>query len=535
MAIAGAVTPDTCHGVSPLLCGTGAAFVSNFPILHTMSQRRSLVTATVLATLVGPATILAQPSGATNLPSDSASGPTNLRYKGVTITPIAFFAAEALYRQRTLQSDMPSSYNALPFTHTAQGQLSELRGSARQSRLGVLAEGRLTDLTATGYFEGDFLSSGTSSNSNESNSYTFRIRQFWAQAAFKNGFTFTGGQTWSLLAANKQGIVTRGEYVPSTIDAQYVPGFDWARQFTARVTYRANPNVSIAGSIEEPQTTFTSRGTLNPTVAVLNSQPGGGALNATTNYSYDVAPDAIVKLALDQPGVAHFELKAVGRIFRDRIYTVIPASGTTAASSGGATNYTTTAGGVGASLFLPIQKKIDIGLNGLYGRGIGRYGSSQIADATLNEFGQVVPIRAAHGLATIDLHATTALDIYAYGGIEYAYRTAGVNSAGRGVGYGSALLNNTGCEAELLPTATNAAAVGTCNADTRSVSQGAAGFWYRFYRGNRGTVQFGVQYSHTERATWSSNATALATTGGPTIEPRGTDNMVYTSFRYYLP
>lgn len=512
-----------------------------------MTQRRSrsLVTTAVLAALAGPATILAQPSGGTNLPSDSATGPTNLRYKGVSITPIAFFAAEAFYRQRTLQSDMPSSFNALPFTRTAQGQLSEFRGSARQSRLGVLGEGRLAQVTASGYFEGDFLSSGTSSNSNESNSYPFRVRQFWAQAAFKNGFTVTGGQMWSLLAANRQGIVVRGEYVPSTIDAQYVPGFDWARQFGARLTYRAGPNFSIAGSLEEPQTTFTTHGTLNPTVAVLANQPGGSALNATTNYSYDVAPDAIVKIALDQPGVAHFELKAMGRIMRDRIYTVVPGTTTTVgttttttpATNGGATNYTTTAGGVGASLFLPIQKTVDVGLNALYGRGIGRYGSSQIADATLNAQGQVVPIRAAHGLATIDLHATPALDIYAYGGGEYAYRTAGVNTGGKGVGYGSALANNTGCETELLPAggSISAPTAGTCTADTRFVAQGAGGFWYRFYRGNRGTVQFGVQYSHTERSTWSSNATAAAATGGPRVQPLAADNMVFTSFRYYLP
>ncbi|GJG89059.1 hypothetical protein tb265_42400 [Gemmatimonadetes bacterium T265] len=512
-----------------------------------MTQRRPLVTAAVLAALVGPATLLAQPSGATNLPSDSASGPTNLRYKGVSITPIGFFAAEAFYRQRTLQADMPSSYNALPFTHTAQGQISEFRGSARQSRLGVLGEGRLSQVAVSGYFEGDFLSSGTSSNSNESNSYPFRVRQFWAQAAFKNGFTFTGGQMWSLLSPARAGIATRAEYIPSVIEAQYVPGFDWARQFGARVTYRANRNVAVAASLEEPQTTFTARGAVNPTVAVLNSQPGGGALNATANYSYDVAPDAIVKIAFDQPGVAHFELKALGRIFRDRIYTVIPGTTTTTttgttttttttpATNGGATNYTTAAGGVGASLFLPIQKTVDIGLNALYGRGIGRYGSSQIADATLNERGEVVPIRAAHGLATVDLHATPALDIYGYGGVEYAYRTAGVNSAGKGVGYGSPLLNNTGCETELLPTATNGPATGTCNADTRAVAQGAAGFWYRFYRGNRGTVQFGVQYSHTERSTWSSNATAAAAAGGPRVQPLATDNMVFTSFRYYLP
>ncbi len=502
-----------------------------------MTSSRRLASATLLAGLVGPAALLAQPSGGTNLPSDSASGPTNLSYKRVSITPVGFFAAEGLYRQRTEQADMPSSWNAIPFTHTAQGQISEFRGSGRQSRLGVLGEGRLSQVAVAGYFEGDFLSAGISSNSNESNSYTFRMRQFFAQAAFKNGFTVTGGQMWSLIAANRQGITARGEYVPSTIDAQYVPGFDWSRQFAARLTYRASPNLTVAGSLEEPQTTFSVRGSPNASVRVLAQQVGGSTLNSTTNYSYDVAPDAIVKVAIDQPGVAHFELKALGRIFRDRIYAVSTSALGGAATNGGANNYTTTAGGVGASVFLPIQKKVDVGLNALYGRGIGRYGTSQIADATLNAQGQVVPIRAAHGLATIDLHATKALDFYGYGGGEYAYRTAGVTSTGAPIGYGSGLVNNTGCETELLPPAGGiaASAVGTCNADTRFVAQGTGGLVYRFYRGTRGTVQFGLQYSHTERTTWSSNATATATSGGPRFQPLATENIVLTSFRYYLP
>lgn len=501
-----------------------------------MIQRRSFVTATVLAALIGPVTLLAQPSGGTNLPSDSATGPTNLRYKGVSITPVAFFAAEALFRQRNESADMPSSFNSIPFTHTASGQLSEFRGSARQSRIGVLGEGRLPQVTASGYFEGDFLSAGISSNSNESNSYTFRVRQFWAQAAFKNGYTVSGGQMWSLMTVERKGIATRAEYLPAVIDAQYVVGYDWARQLGLRLTYQANKGTWLAASLESPQTTFSARGTLDPTVAVLYGQSGGSALNGTANYSYDVAPDALVKLTFE-PGFGHYELKAVGRIFRDRIYAVVPPTTTGGtATNGGANNYTTTAGGVGGSAYFPIQKVADIGFNVLYGRGIGRYGSSQLPDATLNAAGEVVPIRAFHGLTTVDLHPTPHLDIYGYGGIEYAYRTPGVNAAGKGIGYGSPLLNNTGCDTESLPSSATGPAAGTCNADTRMLYQGAGGFWYRFYRGSRGTLQFGVQYSHTERATWSSNAvSSTVLTGGPRVQPLATENMVFTSFRYYLP
>ena len=47
------------------------------------------------------------------------------------------------------------------------------------------------------------------------------------------------------------------------------------------------------------RSTTSVRGSPNADVRVLVSQAGAGALNGTTFYSYDVAPDAVVKLALD--------------------------------------------------------------------------------------------------------------------------------------------------------------------------------------------------------------------------------------------
>jgi hypothetical protein len=117
------------------------------------------------------------------------------------------------------------------------------------------------------------------------------------------------------------------------------------------------------------------------------------------------------------------------------------------------------------------------------------------------------------------------LDVYLYGGAEYADRTAITNAAGKGVGYGSPLNNNAGCMTEAVPTGTFAPASGACNADTRAIWQGNLGFWYRFYKGAAGTVQWGMQASHTVRETWSG-------AGG---EPKGTDNMIFSSFRIVLP
>ena len=168
---------------------------------------------------------------------------------------------------------------------------------------------------------------------------------------------------------------------------------------------------------------------------------------------------------------------------------------------------------------------VDLGLSGLYGKGIGRYGSAQLSDATVDTDGSLKPITAAHALLSIEAHPATQLDVYGYGGVEYADRADFVNAAGKGVGYGSPLNSNAGCSTEAIPTGPYAAVAGTCNADTRSIWQGDLGFWYRFYKGASGTVQWGLQYSHTVRNTWA----------GLGVQPKGTDDMIFSSFRYVLP
>jgi len=160
--------------------------------------------------------------------------PIALRFKGITITPGGFLAAETVWRQRGLASDVNTPFNSLPFPGSSASNLSEFFASGRQSRVSMLAEGKLKDLKMAGYVEADFLSAGVTSNNNQSNSYTLRQRQMWAQAAL-HGWTFTGGQMWSLVTETKKGVDNRSEALPMTIDAQYSLGFSWARQFGFRV------------------------------------------------------------------------------------------------------------------------------------------------------------------------------------------------------------------------------------------------------------------------------------------------------------
>jgi hypothetical protein len=530
----------------------------------------------------------------------SPDNPVAIRFKGITITPGGFLAAETVFRNKATGGDINTPLNSIPFPGNPGGQTTEWNASARQSRLSMLAEGKLANVKLSGYVETDFLGAGITSNDNESNSYVLRIRQGWGQAHWDNGFQITGGQMWSLVTETKKGTDNRTEALPMTIDPQYTVGFDWARQEALRVskTFGEGVKLTLAASVEASNTTLTVHG--NPTsvipatttttitdgvtsVAVpitttstfnnfLVGAPGisGGLYNPTGTYAYNKTPDFVFKAALD-PKFGHFEVFGLVSTFRDRVYpcfaahgainlvfpdgaggvlptVVAPAvtcalTGSTQATSG-AFNDSRTGGGIGASGRVSLGKHLDVGLKVVGGDGIGRYGSAGLADATVRPDGTLALIRNYQALGTLEFHATPKLDIYAYVGGEYDGRTT---FNGGKTGYGNFARRDDGCSVETLPIAapgatTNTTAVlgsngfipgalSNCDGDTRTILQGTLGFWYRFYSGPMGRMQFGVQYSYITKSTWSG----VGASSGSTAAPGALDNMLFTSFRYYLP
>ncbi len=109
-------------------------------------------------------------------------------------------------------------------------------------------------MTMTGYYEADWLSSGTTSNNNQSNSYTMRQRQLWADAKTTSGWDFSGGTGWSLVAETASGLTRGTEVLPSTIDAQYDAGFVWARQESFRVSKNIGKKAFVGMSVENAET-----------------------------------------------------------------------------------------------------------------------------------------------------------------------------------------------------------------------------------------------------------------------------------------
>ncbi|HZP24833.1 MAG TPA: hypothetical protein VFB04_15400 [Terriglobales bacterium] len=483
--------------------------------------------------------------------------PLAIRYKGISITPGGFLAAETVWRQRAEGADINTNFNGIPYPGASQAHLSEFYGSGRQSRVSMLAQGKLENMTMTGYVEADFLGAGVTSNNNQSNSYVLRQRQVWGQATLKSGWSFTGGQMWSLVTETKQGLDNRTEATPLTIDPQYTVGFSWARQYGFRVTKNFSNKAWLGFSVENSQETLTAHGNVANSFLLGSQGNNGGLYNAAingcsttlnaagtpvttctniANYSFNAAPDFIGKLAF-QPGFGgHYEIFGIGTQLRDRVF---PNAGLTTPSPLGAYNANTwTGGGGGNARWSLFEKHFDVGIHALAGKGLGRYGTAGLSDATIASNGVVTPILAYQGLLTLEYHSPK-WDWYGNGGIEYADRTEFLNSKGQpAIGYGALFLNNSGCNVETLPSSGltagfNPGGLANCTADTKDILEGTGGFWYKFYNGPKGRLQMGLQYSYLTKTAWAG-------TGGkspaPTIQnPTAIDNMFFTSFRYYLP
>lgn len=375
-------------------------------------------------------------------------------------------------------------------------------------------EGQISpEQKVAGYYESDFLGVGTTSNSTKSNSYTPRLRQ--AYLTYDNtalGVHVLAGQAWSLLTMNKVGMTPRQENIPLTIDAQYVPGFNWKRQWQLRVDKdMLNHRLWLGASLEELQASFytgpNGLGVASGTATITN--PGGSQLNATSAYSDDFSPDVVIKAAYD-PGWGHFEAYGLGRALHNRV-----------SFTGTGHNNTTVAGGGGGGFILPLIPKIlDFQVSGLAGYGIGSYGSGQLPDAVVSSTGAPRPLAEYQIMAGLVAHPAPELDLYTYVGTEQIARNA-FNAGGKPYSYGNPLYANGGCDVE----STSAA---TCVGNGSGITQGTVGGWWRTLHGNYGTVQAGAQYSYTRRAIF--RGAGMAT--GSSTTPSTDDTMVFFSIRY---
>jgi len=323
----------------------------------------------------------------------SIENPTTLHYKGINLTPGGFTAGETIWRSKATGGDIPTAFSALPYEGADAYSLSEFYGSARQSRVSLLAEGKTSWGTLKGYYEADWLGTGISSNNNQSNSYALRQRVIWGSAETNNHWKFAGGQMWSLATEDKVGISNDSSDIltPLTIDPNYVTGFVWTRQYGVRVV-KSFKHAAFGIAAENPQLLYSASLAGNTPYAVLGSAgANGGNYNAAistctpsntvvnytneaetdsagntvdiaspvsktvngcaniANISFNKAPDVLVKAAFD-PGWGHFEVFGILGFAHETVY---PGETTNSNLYGGFTDVAASAASGSAVLAAP--------------------------------------------------------------------------------------------------------------------------------------------------------------------------------------
>jgi hypothetical protein len=466
--------------------------------------------------------------------------------QGVKVTLGGFLAAETVTRQRNEVADMGSPFQAIPYPFSPQYNENEFRASARQSRISLLIEGKLDPIQKlSGYYEMDFLGVGQTSNYNQSNSWAPRLRQ--AYLDYDNtgyGFHLLAGQAWSLLTQNQVGITPRKENIPLTIDANYVVGFNYTRNWQIRMVEEFGPAFSAGVSVEAPAAivsastattplglggAFASGSLVNGVIVNFNNVgPGSGFLTGTS-FTNDVAPDVIAKLAWD-PGWGHYEVFGVQRFFSDNVLSCFPVSCVTGSITvtGAASQKITYGQGVGGSVLLPvISKYLDFTGNVMYGRGVGRYGAGQLPDVTIASDGSLSPLTELTAMVGLIAHPYEGLDVYGYAGIEQvnanSFDLPAGTAGGNLFGFGNAGFNNAGCTTTTSSSFGTGAAPVNCIANNRRLSDVTAGFWQNLYKGQYGRLAVGAQWEIIRRDSFTG-------IGGA---PSTNENIVLTSLRWY--
>jgi hypothetical protein len=222
----------------------------------------------------------------------------------------------------------------------------------------------------------------------------------------------------------------------------------------------------------------------------------------------------------------------------------VPAAAPTAFAPGAGWSQKTNFGwGVGGNVLLPVWPKfVDLQGSVLYGQGIGRYSSSQLADVVIGPNGSETPIRSVQFLVGGVAHPFGGLDIYAYYGQDRTQSNPWTVGGVQG-GWGNAAFPNA-CGV-LVPGSTTSegfnGSSALCSANVQRVQEFTIGFWQDIYKGDLGRARIGLQYEYVTLDLFSGatvvpagngltapQATAAANSG---LHPN--NNIVFFSLRYY--
>ena len=377
--------------------------------------------------------------------------PLSFRIGGTDFTPGGFVDFTNIFRTTNTQSAVSTSFNAIPFSNTPQGHLTEFRSSGQYSRFNLKINGKYGENKFTGYIEADFNGNDAANVFVTTNPHTFRLRLFYLQLA-RGKWEFTAGQAWGLLTPNKVGVGASPADLDLTTatDGNIMTGVMYSRDAQLRVAWNPNDKFGWALAVANPQQITTGAVTF-PAAFPIGPQADGAVNPGVAN----LFPDITTKIAWDTNRTGknlHFE---VGGLLTSA-QTAVPSPG--APATGPFTTNSKIGGGIFGGVGVSLTKKFRVLAHGMYGPGAGRYfiGSgpmfvvAPIAVTPTTFTAEPSMVHAGSGYAGAEWQAGANTQIGAYYGGIYYGRNAFVDVTSTAVpqpiigygGIGSAGSNN---------------------------------------------------------------------------------------------
>ena len=384
------------------------------------------------------------------------SSPLSFRIGGTEFKPGGFVDFTNIFRTTNTGSAVSTGFNAIPFSNTPQGQLTEFRSSSQYSRFSLDITGKYGENNVDGYIEADFNGNDAANVFLTTNPHTLRLRMYYLRLT-RGIWEFTAGQGYNLSTPNKVGVSITPSTLDTTLstDGNIAVGVPFGRVAQFRLVAKPSDHFAWGLSIDNPQQ-FTGA------VTLPKAYNGGAGSLATLGPIVDGAvaagvpnlfPDVTTKFAYDTNPSGknlHVELGAL----LTSAQLAVPVPGATA--SGPFVKNSKIGGGVLGGFNASLTRKFRVLAYGLYGDGVGRF---------FNGFGAefaVVPIavspttftakpsmiHSGGGYGGFEWQVGSKDQIGAYYGGQYTGRNAfpDVTAAGTPIigygGIGSASSNN---------------------------------------------------------------------------------------------
>src|ERR1700723_3510859 len=257
----------------------------------------------------------------TNAPSPSAdpqaqqagqnARPSSIKLGDAVLTPGGFVDFENIFRTTNTQSNIATDFAGIPFSNTALGSVSEFRTTAQFSRLNFRIEDTFRGTDFLGYVEGDFSGNSAPGVYQSVNGLSNRLRLYFGYAR-RGKWVIVGGQTWSWLTPNREGIGP----IPSDLAVTYNEdqnlgvGVPYTRAAELRVAYHPDKHWAMGVGIENSNQ-FIGNYVALPTAfgATLGPQFDNGAQVGAPN----LFPDIVSKIAYDRDIAGkHLHLEMTG-------------------------------------------------------------------------------------------------------------------------------------------------------------------------------------------------------------------------------